>query len=89
MSLLRCLVKRPDLLVVDGALAPFGEQRFAERLDVLLEAQAGRSLVVVLPNEQGAAKFDARIRFGDRTASLEADAPRAPADDEPRSEAAE
>lgn len=63
VNLIRCLVKHPDILVVDGALAPFGERRFQDVLDYLLRATEGRTLVVVLPNDRHAASFAAVIRF--------------------------
>jgi putative ABC transport system ATP-binding protein len=63
VNLLRSVVKRPDLLVVDGALAPLGEARFADALALLRDVQAGRSFAAVLPNAREAAKFDVQIRF--------------------------
>ncbi|TDR93979.1 ABC transporter transmembrane domain-containing protein [Enterovirga rhinocerotis] len=65
VNLVRCLVKRPDLLVVDGALAPFGEKRVAELTDFLLESVGTHSLVMVLPNDRHLARFEKAIAFED------------------------
>ncbi|MGY2047199.1 ABC transporter transmembrane domain-containing protein [Methylobacterium sp. JK268] len=63
ISLIRALVRRPDLLVLDGALAPMGENRARATLQLLLE-HFGReaSLVAVLPNERFAPLFDVVLR---------------------------
>lgn len=71
VNLVRCLAKRPDIFVVDGALAPFGEKRAVAILDILIEASAERTLVVSLPNEREISRFDALIRFRDGKAMLE------------------
>jgi putative ABC transport system ATP-binding protein len=63
VNLLRCTVKRPDILVVDGALAPFGEARATEAMDLLLQETEGRTLVAVLPNDRRMEDFDVLIRF--------------------------
>ena len=85
VNLLRSVVKRPDLLVIDGALAPLGEARAADALALVREAQAGRSLAVVLPNAREAAKFDVRIRVENAKLTMDPMATSAPA----RAEAAE
>jgi putative ABC transport system ATP-binding protein len=64
VSLVRSLVKRPDILVVDGALAPFDEGRAKKMLRLLLELSKGRSLFFVLPNDRQADAFDVLMRFG-------------------------
>jgi putative ABC transport system ATP-binding protein len=71
VNLVRCLVKNPDLLVLDGALAPFGEQRARQILKLLLELIADRTLIVVVPNDHDADKFDAVVRFTGGRAELE------------------
>ncbi|NNM74895.1 ABC transporter transmembrane domain-containing protein [Enterovirga aerilata] len=63
VNLLRCVVKRPDILVVDGALAAFGESRADAVLDMLTDETAGRTLLVVLSNERRADMFDVLVRF--------------------------
>ncbi|MFE1601129.1 ABC transporter transmembrane domain-containing protein [Methylobacterium sp. ID0610] len=63
ISLIRALVRRPDLLVLDGALSPMGENRARAVLTLLLE-HFGRetSLVAVLPNDRTAPLFDMVLR---------------------------
>jgi len=63
VNLVRCLVKRPDILVVDGALAPYEETRAQHLLALLIELSDERSLFFVLPNEHGADRFDVVMRF--------------------------
>jgi putative ABC transport system ATP-binding protein len=65
ISLVRCLVKRPDILVVDGALAPFDEAKAQKLLRLLVELSEERSLFLVLPNDRQAEGFDVLMRFGD------------------------
>jgi putative ABC transport system ATP-binding protein len=72
VNLIRCLVKRPDILVLDGALSSFGETRADELLRLVIGVTAGRSLSVVLPNERRAPLFGATIRFRGTQATLEA-----------------
>jgi putative ABC transport system ATP-binding protein len=71
VNLIRCLVKRPDILVVDGALSPFGETRADELLRLLIELTAERTLTVVLPNDRRAPLFESVIRFSGPRAMLE------------------
>jgi putative ABC transport system ATP-binding protein len=71
VNLARCLVKRPDLLAVDGALAPFGEQQRRELLGVLIGVSEGRTLFVTMPHDRETAGFDALIRFQEGGADLE------------------
>jgi putative ABC transport system ATP-binding protein len=63
VNLLRSVVKRPDILVVDGALAPFGENKAKHVLQLLLDESQGRTLAVVLPNDREGDRFDTVIRF--------------------------
>ncbi|MGO4573078.1 ABC transporter transmembrane domain-containing protein [Microvirga sp. 2TAF3] len=65
VNLVRCLVKRPDILVIDGALAPFDETRSQKMTEVLLELSDGRSLFMVQPNSRQTANFDILMRFRD------------------------
>jgi putative ABC transport system ATP-binding protein len=82
VNLMRCLVKRPAILVVDGGLVPMGETRAQQVLAVLIELFTEASLFVVLPNEREVSGFDALVRIRDGRAALEplakADAPPAP-----------
>ena len=66
INLVRCLVKRPDILVVDGALAPFDETRAQQISKVLLEFDEDRSLFFVLPNDRHADCSMRRCAFGTR-----------------------
>jgi putative ABC transport system ATP-binding protein len=77
VNLLRCLVKKPDILVVDGALAPFGEGRIGAVLDIVLEETRGRTLLAVLSNAQRSEHFDAVIQFRGGAADVKVAAARA------------
>jgi putative ABC transport system ATP-binding protein len=72
VNLIRNLVKRPDILVVDGSLSTFGESRTDSLLRLIMEAMDNRTLIVVLPTDRRADLFDVVIRFKDGTATLEA-----------------
>ncbi len=63
VNLLRCLVKRPDILVLDGALAPLGESRVGPALELIAKEMKDRSLIAVLPNERQPKLFDVVIQF--------------------------
>jgi putative ABC transport system ATP-binding protein len=63
INLVRCLVKKPDLLVIDGALAPFDEARVQTLTRLLLDLVEDRSLFMVLSNDTLAGGFDIRMRF--------------------------
>ncbi|WP_262027487.1 ABC transporter ATP-binding protein/permease [Microvirga sp. Mcv34] len=65
VNLVRCLVKRPDILVIDGAFAPFDEARSQQMLELLLELLDQQSLFMVLPNDRQAGTFDVQLRFRD------------------------
>ena len=65
VNLVRCLVKRPDILVIDGALAPFDEARGQQLLGLLMELFEQQSLFMVLPNDRQAGDFDVQMRFRD------------------------
>jgi putative ABC transport system ATP-binding protein len=71
VNLIRCLVKRPDILVIDGALSPFGETRADEILHLIIEMTGERTLAVVVPNERRAALFESVIRISGAKATLE------------------
>ncbi len=76
VNLVRCLVKRPDILVIDGALAPFDEARTQKMIKLLIELGRGRSLFMVLPNDRQAEDFDILMRFGDGKITTERNAAR-------------
>lgn len=71
VHVVRSLVKRPDVLVIDGALAPMGEVRARQVLSFLLDVSKGRSLFAVLPSERDTEGFDAIIRFKEGQVSLD------------------
>jgi putative ABC transport system ATP-binding protein len=86
VNLVRCLVKRPDMLVIDGALAPFGEAQKQQLLQLLLESVEDRTLVMVLPHDRATDGFDALIRFRNAQLTMEALRSTAPAQDAPDEE---
>jgi len=65
INLVRCLVKRPDILIIDGALAPFDEERADRILRALLDLLEQQSLFMVLSNDRQAAVFDVQLRIKD------------------------
>jgi putative ABC transport system ATP-binding protein len=80
VSLARALVRRPDWLVLDGALTPLGETRAREVLDLLLARfkEQGRTLVMVLPSARITGDFGVRIAAtGTHLAIADAPAPAA------------
>jgi putative ABC transport system ATP-binding protein len=72
VNLVRCLVKRPDLLVIDGALTPFDESRASRLKRLLLDQSEGRALFMVLPNDRDIEGFDTVMRFQRGHVQLEA-----------------
>jgi putative ABC transport system ATP-binding protein len=89
VNLVRCLVKRPDILVIDGALAPFDEARSQQMMQLLLDLLDQQSLFMVLPNDRQAGAFDVQMRFRDGQIITEKAAGPAPTADEPEVEAAQ
>jgi putative ABC transport system ATP-binding protein len=75
VNLARCVVKRPDILILDGALAPFGEVKSKQLMGQLLEAFAGRTLIATLPNDRDTDGFDTVISFENGRAILRAGDP--------------
>lgn len=65
VNLVRCLVKRPDIMIIDGALAPFDEERAERILQSFLSHLEQQSLFMVLPNDRQAGAFDVQMRFSD------------------------
>ncbi|KAB0269750.1 ABC transporter ATP-binding protein [Microvirga brassicacearum] len=84
VNLVRCLVKRPDILVIDGALAPFDETRAQKMIKLLIELGRGRSLFMVLPNDRQVEDFDILMRFGDGQITTESNAGRTSEASEPQ-----
>jgi putative ABC transport system ATP-binding protein len=77
VNLVRCLVKRPDLLVVDGALAPFGEVRARAVGALLLEMCRDRTLAMALPNDRDVGAFDTVLRVQGKTVVMDSPKSRA------------
>jgi len=88
VNLVRCLVKRPDILVIDGALAPFDEARGQQMMQLLLELLERQSLFMVLPNDRQAGGFDVQMRFKNGQIIPEQAAGPAPRVDQPEAETA-
>lgn len=63
LALARALVKNPDILVVNGALAVLDPQAQADVLKRVIEARAGKGLVWTLAPGQDRALFDSVIEF--------------------------
>ncbi|MFT3810346.1 MAG: ATP-binding cassette domain-containing protein [Micropepsaceae bacterium] len=63
LALARALVKNPDMLVVNGALAVLDPQAQADILKKVIEARAGRGLVWTLTPGQDSTPFDRVIAF--------------------------
>lgn len=84
VNLVRCLVKRPDILVIDGALAPFDETRAQKMIKLLIELGRGRSLFMVLPNDRQVEDFDILMRFGNGQITTESNAGRTSEASEPQ-----
>jgi putative ABC transport system ATP-binding protein len=72
-ALVRILVKRPDMLVVDGGVTALGEAQGRHVLGLLLRLFEDRALFVVVSNAHGADGFDGAIVFRGARASLEPD----------------
>jgi putative ABC transport system ATP-binding protein len=71
VSLVRCIVKRPDIFVMDGALAPFGETRAQQILRVLLDIFKEQALFAVLASDRHTEGFESVIRFREARAELD------------------
>ena len=85
INLLRCVVKRPDILVVDGALAPFAERSLPDLIGILEEVTEGRTLVMVLSNDRNLDRFAEGLGFEDgRIAAIDTKASREGASEPPR-----
>src|SRR5690606_18594406 len=70
VNLVRCLVKKPDIFVLDGGLAAYGEEQARHIREGLLSAFENRCFVAVLRDEGQAEGFDALIVFGGARAEL-------------------
>jgi energy-coupling factor transporter ATP-binding protein EcfA2 len=65
VAIARCLLKRPDIMVVNEATAILDARGQAKTMDGILKECEGRTLVWVLHNPALAEKFDQVLVFGD------------------------
>lgn len=63
INIARCLVKRPQILVLDGALAVFGAGEDVQILKRLREAMTGRTLIATVSDAEAAREFDTTLSF--------------------------
>ncbi len=72
IDLVRCLIKQPDLLVLDGVLAAFPPAARHDILQALLRFYTGKTLIAVLPDDASTDGFDTVITLEKRgTAQIE------------------
>lgn len=74
IGLVRAVVRRPRVLVVDGALAAFSPAEAAQILAELRQELAGRMLIVGLPDSAASDGFDIVLRASGTTLDVEAPA---------------
>lgn len=70
VNLVRCLIKKPDILILDGALVAYGEEQARRIREGLLAMFEDRCLIAVLRDEAQAEGFDALIVFEGARAEL-------------------
>jgi putative ABC transport system ATP-binding protein len=63
IDLVRCLIKRPDVLIIDGALQAFERSEAARILAGISAMMQGRTLIVGLSDEAEAHGFDRVVLF--------------------------
>jgi putative ABC transport system ATP-binding protein len=63
VSLARALIKRPDILIINDALAAFGELDAEALLGKIRDALAGRTLIVTTRDRDAAGDYDTVIEF--------------------------
>lgn len=63
IDIARCLIKRPDVLVVDGALSAYDRADMASVLANLRREMDGSTLIISLPDGIDTAGFDCIIHF--------------------------
>lgn len=61
VNIARCLVRRPDILVLDGATAAIGEPGGQEVVRKMLDGRDGRTLIAVVNDSKLAEMFDETI----------------------------
>jgi putative ABC transport system ATP-binding protein len=77
INLARCLIKRPEVLIVDGALAVFGPSEAKVIMDRIRSKMAGRTVMVTLADSKDAADFDQVLAFDGVRLSFEPDSDQA------------
>jgi len=63
INIARCLVKRPEILVLDGALSIYGPVEAGAIRRRLQEAMRGRTLITTVPDIAEAEEFDQVLQF--------------------------
>lgn len=63
INIARCLVKQPEILVLDGALSVYGPGEAGAILKRLQEAMRGRTLIATVPDLTAAGDFDRVLKF--------------------------
>jgi putative ABC transport system ATP-binding protein len=63
LGLARAVLKAPDLLVVNGALAALDDRQRSETISRVLASRQGRATVWVLPHDDLARLFERTLRF--------------------------
>jgi putative ABC transport system ATP-binding protein len=74
INLARCLIKRPDVLILDSALSVFGPSEASAILQRICERMRGRTVVATLPDAKDAAGFDQVLTFDGARLSAEPEA---------------
>jgi putative ABC transport system ATP-binding protein len=70
VSIARSIVKRPDYLILDGALSAYGEAQARRLLGRLLDSHRDRCIVVVMRQVRNVEDFDVIVEFDGETARL-------------------
>ena len=70
ISIARSIVKRPDYLILDGALSAYGEAQARRLLGRLLDSHRDRCIVVVMRQVRNVEDFDVIVEFDGETARL-------------------
>jgi putative ABC transport system ATP-binding protein len=63
INLARCLVKQPDILILDGALSAFGSAEAANMMGRIRERMAGRTVLATVGDVADAEGFDRALVF--------------------------
>lgn len=63
VAIARCLIRHPEILIVDGGLSEFAAIERAKLIENLRNEMQGRTLIVSLPDREYAEGFDRIIEF--------------------------